>query len=248
MAMNRRLSGLLLCALAAGTCAPASALESSTSLRDELLHSTQAFLDAIPTGDKAVWERTLTNDAVIVDEFGRVSHKTDAIAALHPFPTGLSGSIELRDPQAYLHGDSAILEVEEYERETVFGQQLVVRYRSLLTFVKQAGAWKIAGYQESTIPTPPPRLAVADLSPADYAGTYRYAPSRAWTVSLAHGELSYTTRPGAQPNVLEPVAKDVFMSSDDERNLMIFRRDAHGKVDAMIERRKFNDLTLTRDP
>jgi hypothetical protein len=37
------------------------------------------------------------------------------------------------------------------------------------------------------------------------------------------------------------------MGSDDERNLLIFRRDEHGKVNALIERRKFNDLRLTRE-
>ncbi len=36
------------------------------------------------------------------------------------------------------------------------------------------------------------------------------------------------------------------MGSDDERNLLVFRRDAQGKVNALIERRKFNDLRLAR--
>jgi len=39
----------------------------------------------------------------------------------------------------------------------------------------------------------------------------------------------------------------VFMGSDDERNLLIFRRDAGGKVVELIERRKFNDLHLRRE-
>jgi hypothetical protein len=37
------------------------------------------------------------------------------------------------------------------------------------------------------------------------------------------------------------------MGSDDERNLLIFRRDAAGKVSGLIERRKFNDLPMTLD-
>ncbi|WP_266183605.1 nuclear transport factor 2 family protein [Dyella humicola] len=216
-------------------------------LRDELLQMTQALVDAIPTGDKAVWERALTDDAVIVDEFGRVAHKADTVASLHPFPAGLSGSIELRDAHVQQFGDTAILQTEEYERESVFGQNFIVRYQSLLTFVKQSGTWKLAGYEDVTLPTSPPKLAVAHLALDDYSGSYRYAPDRAWTVSHAHGVLSYVTKPGGPANVLEPIAKDVFMGSDDERNLLIFRRDAHGRVNALIERRKFNDLRLTRD-
>jgi len=38
------------------------------------------------------------------------------------------------------------------------------------------------------------------------------------------------------------------MEDNDERNLLIFRRDASGRVKALIERRKFNDLVLSRIP
>lgn len=239
--------GLLLIFAALNTAPAARAAEAPASLRDDLLKITQALVDAIPTGDKAIWEKTLTDDAVIIDEFGRIAHKTDTLASMHPFPAGFAGSIELRDAHAQQYGDTAVLRVEEYERETVFGQQFVVRYQSLLTFVKQGSAWKLAGYEDVTIPTEPPKLTVTRLSLGEYSGTYRYAPGRAWTVSSKDGALSYVTKAGGPANRLEPIAKDVFMGSDDERNLLIFRRDEHGKVNALIERRKFNDLRLTRD-
>lgn len=220
----------------------------TNALRDELLHITQAWVDAIPRGDRSVWQRTLTDDAVLVDEFGRVQHKRDAIAALSPFPRGFSGSIELRDAHVQAYGDTATLQVEQYERERIFGQQLVVRYQSLLTFVRRAGHWRIAGAADATIPTAPPPLRVGDLELGDYTGSYRYAPERSWAVSVRHGQLGYVSRPGQRFNRLQPIGKDVFMGSDDERNLLIFRRDAGGKVDELIERRKFNDLHLRRDP
>ena len=218
------------------------------ALRAELLAITQRLVDAIPLGDRAPWQQSLTDDAVVIDEFGRIQHKVDAVASLHPFPKGLSGSIELRDAHVQRYGDTAVMQVEEYERETVFGQKLVTRYQSLLTFVRRDGAWKLAGYEDVTIPTAPPVLKVPGLAPSDYVGTYRYAPGRAWTVSDRDGALGYTTRAGGPVNVLQPIAKDVFMGSDDERNLIIFRRDGKGHVDALIERRKFNDLRLVRMP
>jgi hypothetical protein len=245
--MRTRSLGFLLTFAALGSAWSARAAEAPKPLRDELLQITQALDDAIPKGEKAVWQSTLTEDAIIIDEFGRIAHKADTVASLHAFPNGFSGSIELRDPHAWQYGDTAILQVEEYERETVFGQNFVVRYEGLLTFVKQAGAWKLAGYEDVTLPAEPPKLAVAGLVLSDYTGTYRYAPKRAWTVSDNHGVLSYVTKPGGPTNVLEPIAKDVFMGSDDERNLLIFRRDAQGKVNAVIERRKFNDLRLVRE-
>jgi hypothetical protein len=244
--MAIRLLGSLLAFTLWSLTASLRADDAPKPLRDDLLKITQALVDAIPLGNQSVWQQTLTDDAVIIDEFGRVAHKGDTVASLHPFPQGLSGSIELRDAHAQQYGNTAILQVEEYERETVFGQHFVVRYRSLLTFVRQSSEWKLAGYEDVTVPNSPPRLDVAPLDLADYTGTYRYAPNRAWTVSNKNGVLTYVTKPDGPINVLDPIAKDVFMGSDDERNLLIFRRDEHGKVNALIERRKFNDLRLTR--
>jgi hypothetical protein len=241
--MYKGLLGLLLVS------SPVSAIQAATPpspLRDQLLQITQSLVDAIPKGDKSVWENSLADSAILVDEFGRITGKADSIASLQPFPNGFSGSIELRNARVEQYGDTAILLVEEYERETVFGQNFVVRYQSLLSFVKQSGAWKIVGYEDVTIPTAPPKLNVTGLDLSNYSGTYSYAPGREWIVSADHGTLSYVSHKGGQANVLEPIAKDVFMGSDDERNIIIFHRNPHGAVDAVIERRKFNDFRLAR--
>jgi len=223
------------------------AAEAPIALRNQLLAITQAWVDAIPLGRQEVWQRTLAADAVLIDEFGRIQHKQDAVASLQPLPRGLSGSIELRDPHVQQYGDTALMQVEWYERESVFGQQLVVRYQSLLTFVKQDGAWKLACAEDVTIPTAPPKLQVNGLKLDDYIGSYRYGPDRAWSVSVKNGVLGYVTKAGRPFNRIEPIAKDVFMGTDDERNLLIFRRDAAGHVTELIERRKFNDLHLARE-
>lgn len=241
-------SGLVVCIMLIACGVARSAAPATDALRSTLLQITQRLVDAIPLGNRTPWQQSLTDDAVVIDEFGRIQHKADVVASLHPFPKGLSGSIELRDAHVQRYGDTALMQVEQYERETVFGQKLVTRYQTLLTFVRQDGAWKLAGYEDVTIPTAPPVLKVSGLVPSDYVGTYRYAPGRAWTVSDSDGALGYTTHAGGPVNVLQPIAKDVFMGSDDERNLIIFRRDSHGRVDALIERRKFNDLRLARMP
>lgn len=232
---------------AAAAASPLHAAEAPAALRDELVQITQKLMDALPVGDKAVWEKSLTDDAVTIDEFGRVAGKAETIESLRAFPPGITGQMEMRDPHAWLHGDSALLSVEQYETETFFGQKFVVRYRSLLTFVKQAGEWKMAGYEDVTIPTPPPKLEVPGLVLNDYTGTYRFAPDHAWTMTVDHGVLSYVSKAGGVVHALQPVARDVFMGTDDERNLLVFQRDAHGKVSALIERRKFNDLRLSKD-
>jgi hypothetical protein len=217
------------------------------AVEKEIVGLTQQLMDALVPGKADVWQRLLADDALIVDEFGRRQGKKEAVDAVRGLPPGFSGNIELRDPHVHVYGeDTAVLECEWYETESVFEQKLTVRYIGTTTFVRRDGAWRVAAMMDVTLPTPPPALAVRDLPLKDYAGTYRYGPERAWYVALEQGKLVYRTKPERAPVALDPVAKDVFMSGDDEKNLVLFRRDAAGKITELIERRKFNDLHLTR--
>jgi hypothetical protein len=235
---------LLLAALAI-TAMPVHA-ESDSEVQAQLVKLTQELMDALIPGKADVWQRVLADDAVIIDEFGRIQDKADAVKSIHPFPEGLSGSIEIRDPKIRVHGDAAVLQGELYERETVFGQNLLVRYIFCNTFVRRAGAWQLVAATDVTLPTEPPALGVADLAVDDYSGIYSYGPGRAFTVAAADGKLFYTTKAGGPHTALDPIAKDVFMSGGDERNLVIFRHDPSGRIAELIERRKFNDLHMKR--
>ncbi|HET9819913.1 MAG TPA: nuclear transport factor 2 family protein [Rhodanobacteraceae bacterium] len=239
---------LLVIAVSLYAIRPAHAEQASPQLQDELVSLTQQLMDAVGEGKSEVWKHIVADDALIVDEFGRRQTAKEIIARLRPFPPGFSGSIEIRDPRANVYGDTAVLVCEEYERESVFGQQFTVRYIATNTFTRHAGAWKLVAMEDVTLPTAPPKLAVAGLDLAEYGGTYRYAPGRAWTFAVHDGALSYMTHPGRPSIVANPIARDVFMEGEgsDERNLLIFQRDASGHVVAVIERRKFNDLKLTR--
>jgi len=227
--------------------ATGAAASTSSQTRDELVKLTQELMDAIPVGRADVWQRILAEDVVVIDEFGRRQTKKQAVDAIHPMPQGFSGSIEIRDPRLHAVGDTAVLSGEMYERESVFDQRLVVRYIFSNTFVRRDGRWQLLAAMDVTLPTQPPPLAVADLHPADYPGTYLYGPGRAYVVALDGDRLSYTTRAGGKATPLDAVAKDVFMDGGDERNLLVFRRAADGHVVELIERRKFNDLHLARE-
>ena len=221
--------------------------ETDAEVQGKLVALTQELMDALIPGNAAAWQRILADDAIIVDEFGRTQDKKDAVASVHPFPKGFSGSIEIRDTTVRVHGDSAVLKGEMLEKEGVFDQNLVVRYIFANTFVRQGGEWKLVAAINVTLPTEPPKLAVAGIVPGDYAGTFSYGPGRAWSVAAENGQLYYTTKAGGPRTSLDAIGKDVFMSGGDERNLVIFRRDEAGRVVELIERRKFNDLHLKRD-
>ena len=226
---------------------PAAFAETDADVQAKLVALTQELMDALIPGKADAWQRILADDAIVIDEFGRIQNKKEAVDSVHPFPQGFSGTIEIRDPGVRVHGDSAVLKGEMYEKEGVFDQNLVVRYIFANTFVRQNGEWKLAAAIDVTLPTEPPKLAVAGLDPADYPGTYSYGPGRAWSVAAENGALYYTTKAGGPHTSLDALGKDVFMTGGDERNLAIFRRDASGRVIELIERRKFNDLHMKRD-
>jgi hypothetical protein len=234
-------------AMAAMLASPAAFAETDAEVQTKLVALTQELMNALIPGKADAWQRILADDAIIIDEFGRIQDKKEAVDSVHPFPQGFSGSIEIRDPAVRVHGDSAVLKGEMYEKEGVFNQNLVVRYIFANTFVRQNGEWKLVAAIDVTLPTEPPKLAVAGLVPGDYPGTYSYGPGRAWSVVAENGALYYTTKPGGPHTALDAIGKDVFMTGGDERNLAIFRRDASGHVVELIERRKFNDLHMKRD-
>ena len=247
MNMHRLECALLPMLFAGSALASPPAPVASDAVQRELMATTQALMDALASGKSQVWRDALADDAVIVDEFGRVQGKDEAVASVTGLPPGLSGRIALLNPQLRLNGDTAMLLVDNDEVETVFGQQLHVVYRMLATYVHRDGAWKLLGMQDVTVPTTPPALQVADLPLQDYAGVYRYGPERAITVVLSGDALSYSSRAGRPPIRLLPVARDVFMDDGDEKNLYLFRRDGAGRITAVIERRKFNDLVMNRE-
>jgi len=227
---------------------PAAAKDATPPVRDAAIALTQQLFDALTAGDAGLWRRSMTDDAVVVDEFGRRQDKAEFVELIRPLPMGFSGSIAVRAPLVREYGTAVIVDCENYEEETVHGQRLVVRYVSTLTFVREGQELKLATLHSVTLPTQPPQLAVADLRLDDYSGTYRWGPDRTHVMAVVDGRLAFTTRAGGTPTRLDPVGRDVFMDAGDERNLFIFRRGGDGRVQEVIERRKFNDLHMTREP
>jgi hypothetical protein len=199
----RRAFAFALC-LVAGV--PAPAAEAPPPVKTEIVALMQGLFDALTGGKGEVWERALAADAVIIDEFGRKQSKAEAVKDIRPLPSGFSGKIDVRSPRVRVYGDTATIDFEAYERETVFGQELTVRYINSATLVKQASAWQIVLLHVVTLPTTPPALAVRDLRLEDYPGTYRYGPERAFIVAVEGKKLVYRRKPDAAPIALMPVA------------------------------------------
>src|SRR5258708_36959520 len=101
----------------------------------EIVKRAQTLFDGLAPGDVALWREALTEDAVLIDEFGRRQTKAEMLREMRPLPAGFSGSIEVRHANVHFYPATAVLDCEMFEQEKVFEQQLTVRYLATLVFV-----------------------------------------------------------------------------------------------------------------
>jgi hypothetical protein len=74
---------------------------------------------------------------------------------------------------------------------------------------------------------------------ADFIGTYELAPGQTRVVS-AEGENLFVERKGKKEQLF-PETSDLFFRKGVEGRIL-FRYDAHGKVDSLIDRRNNEDV------
>ncbi len=205
----------------------------------------QALLDAIAVGDTAVWNRYLADDVIITDENGATRTKREVIAELRPLPPGYSGELCLASPTVRVSNGVGVLSYDALERETIFGQTLHTRYHTTDTYVDRGGQWKLIASQTSVLPSEHRAVRVDAKTLDAYAGRYELAPGVTYDVVRSGGRLF--GRRGDRPREeLHPLGEDRFFIEGAPRGERIFRRDARGRIDAMLSRRDNNDLVWRR--
>jgi len=83
----------------------------------ELVRIAQELYDAIPVGNKAPWEKYVTDDVIYSDENWHILTKKDLLDGLNPLPKGYSGSIRMANIQSRINGDAAVLSYRALEEE-----------------------------------------------------------------------------------------------------------------------------------
>ena len=207
--------------------------------RDELVRRTQELYDAIVPGNQAPWKKYFADDCIFADEKGRVFDKPKLIADIAPLPKGYSGTIKIENAQSRIIGNTALLSYDAYESETIFGQNLKARYHVTDTWLQRNGEWQIIASQAHRYYEDP---AVGKTDPkkfADYIGTYELAPGQAKSVT-GEGDKLFVERNGKKEQLL-PETSELFFRKGVEGRIL-FRREATGKVDALIDRRNNEDV------
>jgi len=239
---------LLAAATAATVAAPAS--EDPTAPPDvaaTLRAADQALLDAIAPGDRATWDRLLAPDAVYVDENGRVIERAAFLQELVPLPPGLSGHIDITEHQVRLRGDTALVVLRIDEHEDYFGLPLRAGYLMTETWLRQAGAWRLAMTHAWVVAPDPPAIELPAGALEEYVGRYAGPGGQAYEIrreaeGLVGGRAGGTMRP------LRVEMRDLLFAPGQPRVRKFFQRDAHGQVSGFVDRREGEDIAWTRAP
>ncbi len=207
----------------------------------ELLNIAQELFDAIPLGQKAVWEKYVADDVVYTDENWRILTKRQLLESLAPFPKGYSGSIRIANVQSRITGDAAVLSYRALEEQYVFGQKLSPVYLVTDTYLKRDGHWQLVASHITVLPSERQPLAVNPKLYPSIVGEYELAPGITYTITIEDDKLM-GQRTGREKEELLPADENTFFPKGTVRGEKVFVRDASGRVTRMLDRRENNDL------
>jgi len=211
---------------------------------DELVNRTQEIMDAVAPGNPGPWKKYFAEDGMYFDEKGRFMDKAALLNDVSPLPPGYSGSIRVLNAKSRILSDTAVMSYDLDETEVVFGQQLKARYHGTDTWVRRAGEWQIVAGQMLRYYEDPAQGKANSAAYQEYAGTYELSAGITRVVSARQQELT-AQRSGRAAETLLPEAPDLFFRKGIEGRIL-FRRDAAGKVDALVDRRNNEDILWKR--
>jgi len=232
---------LIVAALLALASVPAHAETTSDVLRRQ----TQDLFDAVTNGDAKVWEKYLDADLAYLDENGILTGRKDTVAQIQPLPKGISGDIRVVNWVDHDFGDTHVTSFDADEHEDFHGQKLHALYRSIGTWRKTAGGWKLTSMQTIAAQQDPPAVTLPPAVLAEYSGEYEAGPDLHITIALANGELTSSAN-GGKPAPLKVELKDVLFTPGQPRVRKIFVRDAQGHVTGYLNRREGRDVVVRK--
>ena len=213
--------------------------ETSAITEQDLVRRTQELYDSVVSGNQEPWKKYFADDCTFSDEKGRTFDKARLVADITPLPKGYSGAIKIENVSSRIIGNTAVLSYDANETETIFGQELHARYHITDTWLERNGSWQIIASQAHRYYEDPAIGQVDERKFCDYFGIYELAPGQIRTVTTNDGNL-FIERNGKKEELLRE-SGDLFFRKGVEGRIL-FRYDAKGKVDALIDRRNNEDV------
>jgi hypothetical protein len=244
--MTRSRSGMAVVLSAAWALHCAAGRADSPTPRAWFQTRAQALFDAVTSGDRGIWDRTLDPGCIITTEDGEVEDKAKFLSEVAPLPKGFSGYGKVRDLTVRNLGSAAVVHYWIDEHENVFGQELFTTYVETDTYGLRSGSWKIVAMQVTVVPR--------DLQPivtdaADYpalSGEYRFPGDERvrYRVFVRNGSL-FGGQDEQSATLLIPLAPRVFFQKG-SIHFMFFVKNTAGTVTEVREIHKYNEVRMLR--
>jgi opacity protein-like surface antigen len=232
----------LLCAalLASVLSAPSQAEDVSG-----LLHRlTQTFSDAGQEGRGSVMAKYLDDDVIFFNERGDRATKSD-MSQDGPPARGVNRAITTTDWNCKVHGNVAVTSFVDVVEEGPADRREQYRYRSVETWLKEKGGWKMIGSETLALQEDPPAIALDQATLQEYVGAYEASPGIGITFTR-QGDRLFASVNGGSGIAQEAQARDILFSPGHGATPKVFQRDGNGKITGFIYLRGNHSLTFRR--
>jgi hypothetical protein len=219
----------------------------AASVTAELRAHTQALLDAVAVGDRAVWDRLLDPAMIYVSEAGAIQTKAALLAELEPLPPGLSGSIAIGRFDVTVYGDTAVVVHLDHESMRYHGHPLASDFLTTHVWRRGPGGWRLVAAHVHAALVDPPAVALPPAQLDEYVGRYRLTDALTYEIRR-DGDGLVGQRSDRPAQVLAAEARDVFFVPGQPRSRKVFQRDAAGRITGFADRREGHDIPWARLP
>jgi len=234
---------LLSVALFTGSLAlcPSSRAEDVSSL---LHRSTQAFSDAGQAGKGSVMARYLDDDVIFFNEGGDRATKADISQDGPPAP-GVNRTITTTDWNCKVYGNVAVTSFVDVVEQGPAAKREQYKYRSVETWLKEKGHWKMIGSETLSVPEDPPAVALDQRTLDEYVGTYQEPSGTGITFTRQGGHL-FASINGGSAVEQEAQARDIVFTPGHGTTPKVFQRDTNGKITGVLYLRGSHSLAFKR--
>ena len=210
-----------------------------------LLHrQTQAFSDAGQQGKGTTMAKYLDDDVVFFNEVGDSATKADLSQNGPPAP-GVNRTITTTDWACKVHGNVAVTSFIDVVELGPPQRRDRYRYRSVETWMKEKGGWKIIGSETVALREDPAAVALDRGTLEEYVGTYEASQGMDITFTR-QGDRLLASLNGSSPVAQEAQARDILFSPGQGATPKVFQRDANGRITGFIYLRGNHSLTFKR--
>lgn len=220
---------------------PASRAEDVSSLLHRL---TQAFSDAGQAGKGSVMARYLDDDVVFFNEGGDRATKAD-MSQDGPAAPGPNRTITTTDWSCQVHGNVAVTSFIDVVERGAPDKREHYRYRSVETWLKEKGRWKMIGSETLSLQEDPPAVVLDRKTLDEYVGAYQESSGTGITFTR-RGDHLFASINGGSGVEQQAQARDIVFTPGHGATPKVFLRDDSGKVTGLVYLRGSHSLTFTR--